>query len=264
MIFEREFRLIRSGMALTVLIILAACQSGGSAVSSHEGKVLTRLAAPIKSALKVDASTPSTKIAYAAEDEGKDLVWHAVKPVAANTNANADWALAHSGGEDLPEARIPEIGATPAALAKVSIQRRRVVGPVRTSYKEAAERRAKFEALIRKHAKEHGVPEDLALAVVEIESMYRPDALGRAGEVGLMQILPRTARYIGYEGSTEDLFHPDTNIRYGMKYLGKAHRLGGGTTCGTILKYNAGHSAKQMNAVTRDYCKRVTTILQRT
>ena len=53
------------------------------------------------------------------------------------------------------------------------------------------------------------------------------------------------------------LFNPETNIKYGMKYLGKAQKLGGGTTCGTILKYNAGHGAKRMNPTSRNYCAKV-------
>ncbi len=56
---------------------------------------------------------------------------------------------------------------------------------------------------------------------------------------------------------TQDLFNPETNIKFGMKYLGKAHRLGGGTTCGTVLKYNAGHNAKRMNPVSAAYCSKV-------
>ena len=60
-----------------------------------------------------------------------------------------------------------------------------------------------------------------------------------------MQIKPATARMMGYRGSAKGLYNPDTNIKYGMKYLAKAHKLGGGTTCGTILKYNAGHGAKR-------------------
>ncbi len=128
----------------------------------------------------------------------------------------------------------------------------------------AYERRAKYASIIRKHAQAHGVPVKLAMAVVQIESMYRPGAVGSSGEIGLMQILPRTARYIGYTGSMKALHDPETNISYGMKYLGKAHRLGGGSTCGTILKYNAGHGAKKMNSVSREYCRRVSHILQET
>jgi soluble lytic murein transglycosylase-like protein len=42
-----------------------------------------------------------------------------------------------------------------------------------------------------------------------------------------------------------------------MKYLAMAQGLGGGTTCGTILKYNAGHAAKRMNPVSSAYCSKV-------
>ena len=72
-----------------------------------------------------------------------------------------------------------------------------------------------------------------------------------------MQIKPATARMMGYSGSTKGLYHPVVNIKYGMKYLAKAHELGGGTTCGTILKYNAGHAAKRMNPVSSAYCSKV-------
>ena len=42
-----------------------------------------------------------------------------------------------------------------------------------------------------------------------------------------------------------------------MKYLAMAQQLRGGTTCGTILKYNAGHGAKRMNPVSAAYCCKV-------
>jgi soluble lytic murein transglycosylase-like protein len=114
-----------------------------------------------------------------------------------------------------------------------------------------------FGAIIARHAGQNGVPVALARAVIGVESGYRPNAKGSAGEVGLMQIKPATARDMGYRGSASGLFHPETNIRFGMKYLGIAHRLGGGATCQTILKYNAGHAAKRMNPVSRAYCAKV-------
>jgi soluble lytic murein transglycosylase-like protein len=42
-----------------------------------------------------------------------------------------------------------------------------------------------------------------------------------------------------------------------MKYLAKAHELAGGDTCGTILRYNAGHGARRMNPVSAAYCSKV-------
>lgn len=123
--------------------------------------------------------------------------------------------------------------------------------------KKRVSKRSAYDAIISKHATAHGVPLALAHAVVKIESNYRADARGRAGEVGLMQIKPATARMMGYSGTTKGLYDPETNISWGMKYLAKAHQLGGGDTCGTILRYNAGHAAKRMNKVSAAYCSKV-------
>ena len=114
-----------------------------------------------------------------------------------------------------------------------------------------------YQAIVKRYAMLNGVPISLAHAVVTIESNYKPHSRGKAGEVGLMQIKPATAKLMGYSGSITGLFDPETNIKYGMKYLAKARRLGDGTTCGTILKYNAGHAAKRMNPISRDYCYKV-------
>lgn len=114
-----------------------------------------------------------------------------------------------------------------------------------------------YAAIIARYAASNGVPVSLANAVIKIESNYRPNIVGSAGEIGLMQIKPATARMMGYTGSVKGLFDPDTNIKYGMKYLAMARGLGGGTTCGTILKYNAGHAATRMNPVSAAYCGKV-------
>ena len=98
---------------------------------------------------------------------------------------------------------------------------------------------------------------NLAHAVVRVESNFRANARGAAGEIGLMQLKPATARMMGYRGSTKGLYHPETNIKFGMKYLAKAQKLGGGPLCQTILKYNAGHGAKRMNPISANYCAKV-------
>lgn len=115
----------------------------------------------------------------------------------------------------------------------------------------------KYGLIVARYARAYGVPVDLAHAVIKVESNYRVNARGRAGEIGLMQIKPATARMMGYSGSAKGLYAPETNIKYGMKYLGKAHKLGGGSTCGTILKYNAGHAARRMNPISARYCAKV-------
>ena len=129
------------------------------------------------------------------------------------------------------------------------------------SVSDAASVGGSYAALISKHAAAAGVPVALATAVVRVESNFRPNARGSAGEVGLMQIKPATARMMGYSGSVKGLYDPDTNLRFGMKYLARAHQLGGGDTCGTILRYNAGHGARHMNRISAAYCAKVKRML---
>ncbi|WP_275783522.1 lytic transglycosylase domain-containing protein [Pararhizobium gei] len=120
---------------------------------------------------------------------------------------------------------------------------------------------ALYSDLIKTYATEYGVPVDLANAVITVESNFNPKARGSAGEIGLMQIKPATARMMGYSGGRNGLFDAETNIKFGMKYLAIAHELSGGFTCGTILRYNAGHGAKKMNPVSRRYCGKVQSII---
>lgn len=122
---------------------------------------------------------------------------------------------------------------------------------------KSTSRRDNYAKLIRKAAAKHGVPVEIASAVVEVESNFNPKARGRAGEVGLMQIKPATARGIGYRGSTKGLYDPETNLEWGMKYLSGAHKRANGDLCGTILRYNAGHYAKRMNPISSRYCSKV-------
>ena len=126
---------------------------------------------------------------------------------------------------------------------------------------ELGSKSASYTDLIQSYAKAYGVPVELAHAVVRVESNFNPRARGTSGEIGLMQIKPATARAMGYRGGAKGLYDPETNIKFGMKYLAMAHELGGGTTCGTILKYNAGHGAKRMNPVSKRYCGKVQSII---
>jgi len=142
--------------------------------------------------------------------------------------------------------------ATPKTVKKKTVAK--APAPKKTSS-------GSYGNLIAKYAKQHGVPVHLARAVVQVESSFRADVTGAAGEVGLMQIKLATARGMGYKGSRQELYNPATNLYWGMKYLGRAYQLAGGTTCGTILKYNAGHGAKKMNRISSRYCGRVKRII---
>ncbi|BCP54441.1 hypothetical protein K32_30580 [Kaistia sp. 32K] len=125
----------------------------------------------------------------------------------------------------------------------------------------AAAERSRFDTMIKDYASANNVPLSLAHAVVTVESNYKPNMTGNAGEIGLMQVKLQTARGMGYKGSAKGLYDPDTNIRYGMMYLGQARKLAGGDLCGTILKYNGGHGATRMTKGPLRYCGKVQQII---
>jgi soluble lytic murein transglycosylase-like protein len=113
-----------------------------------------------------------------------------------------------------------------------------------------------YAQAIARHAAAHGVPFGLAEGVVFVESRHNPRA-SNAGNYGLMQIRLGTARAIGYSGGTGGLLEPETNLRFGMKYLAQAYRLAGGDWCRTIMKYQGGHGATRMSAANSAYCAKV-------
>ena len=72
-----------------------------------------------------------------------------------------------------------------------------------------------FEPLIRQHASRHGVRADLVRAVIQVESAFNPKAVSPKGAMGLMQLMPATAKQFG----VVDPFNPAENIRAGVSYL---------------------------------------------
>jgi soluble lytic murein transglycosylase len=81
-----------------------------------------------------------------------------------------------------------------------------------------------YEGIIRTHARNHDLDPALVAAVVYAESRFDPNAESAAGAVGLMQLLPETARGIALRTGGErfvvaDLRDPEINVRYGTWYL---------------------------------------------
>jgi soluble lytic murein transglycosylase-like protein len=81
-------------------------------------------------------------------------------------------------------------------------------------------------ALVRKYAAVHDIPESLLHRVIQRESGYNAGA--RNGPYyGLMQILPQTARTMGYRGTPEGLLDAETNLIYAGRYLRGAWLVSG-------------------------------------
>ena len=73
----------------------------------------------------------------------------------------------------------------------------------------------RYDAIIDKVASEHGVPPKLVAAVIKVESAYQERARSRKGAMGLMQLMPQTAR----QYAVSNPYEPESNIEGGIKYL---------------------------------------------
>jgi soluble lytic murein transglycosylase-like protein len=76
-----------------------------------------------------------------------------------------------------------------------------------------------FGSIIYREAKRNNLRPELVAAVVQAESKFQPAARSGAGAIGLMQLVPRTGRWMG----AQDLHNPAQNISAGAKYLKNLH-----------------------------------------
>lgn len=96
-----------------------------------------------------------------------------------------------------------------------------------------------YADLIEQVARASGVDSALLHAVVSVESRYNASAVSKKGAVGLMQLMPATARRYG----VADAFDPLQNLQGGARYLRDLLRLFGNDLELAIAAYNAGENA---------------------
>lgn len=78
----------------------------------------------------------------------------------------------------------------------------------------------RLSKLILSKADKYDIPHDIAFQLVYTESRFNSHALGLAGEIGLGQILPSTARTMESDITIQDLYDPATNLEVSFRYLG--------------------------------------------
>jgi len=98
-----------------------------------------------------------------------------------------------------------------------------------------------FGSIIYREAKKNNIRPELVAAVVQAESKFSPTAQSGAGAIGLMQLVPKTGRWMG----AQDLRNPAQNISAGAKYLKYLHERFNGNETSVIAAYNAGEGNVQ-------------------
>ena len=125
--------------------------------------------------------------------------------------------------------------------ANTAARHNRAVQRVIAAEKRMALKLEEVHALIAAASRRHGVPTALVKSIVATESNFRCDAVSSRGSIGLMQLLPATARQYGADARV-----PEQNIDAGTRYLRflmEKYRNSSNQLKNVIAAYNAGFGA---------------------
>lgn len=169
------------------------------------------------------------------------------------------WALAAGAAHasTLYEIRQPDGSITFTYREPRQGERFRVVSRTRPRYSRLITARgyaprprpSQFDPLIHRCARTEGIDPSLVKAVVHAESSFDPGATSHKGAMGLMQLMPATARLLG----VRDAYEPEENVCGGVRYLRMMLDRFGGDERLALAAYNAGPGAVERYASVPPY-----------
>lgn len=125
------------------------------------------------------------------------------------------------------------IAAAPAAIAQAPQELMQVADGAKQQF---FAKEVPFGSIIYNEAKKNNVRPELVAAVIQQESKFKPTARSHMGAQGLMQLVPKTGRWMG----ATNLMNPAQNIMAGAKYLRYLSDQFNGNETKIIAAYNAG------------------------
>lgn len=137
------------------------------------------------------------------------------------------------------DGRYHRVNRTPASLYRKAQGRARPLQAASAALASVPQKLERFRDHVRAAAAKYRLPESLLLAVMAVESNYDQRALSEKGAMGLMQLMPSTAR----DMYVEDAWDPLQNIDGGARYLRLLANQYGGDPVQVLAAYNAGPEA---------------------
>lgn len=119
-------------------------------------------------------------------------------------------------------------------------------------------------SIFEKAAETYGVSVNLLTAMAKQESNFQTDATSKSGAMGIMQLMPATAKYLG----CEDAYDPEQNIMAGAKYISELLDKYDGDTSLALAAYNAGsNNVAKYGGIppfteTQNYVKKITQYME--
>jgi soluble lytic murein transglycosylase-like protein len=128
---------------------------------------------------------------------------------------------------------------TPKTVAQRTVPENVIAPRVAGAPEPPAPAAAGIEQTVERIAEQNALPPELLHSVIKVESNYNPNAVSSKGALGMMQLIPSTARRFG----VGDVFNPVENIQGGARYLRYLLDLYNGNYPLALAAYNAGEGA---------------------